>query len=111
MCLIKSKIAFVFGDFRKRVTVAQINGRLLSSLPNIIPCPVMSFTLSCNSTSNLVLDSSSSDAHTFYLGIINNAKFKKLESAQMKLVGVRCYLGTKAINIKIDTNRITIIIL
>ena len=31
--------------------------------------------------------------------------FKKLESTTMKLVGVRCYLGTKRINIKKDKNR------
>ncbi len=31
--------------------------------------------------------------------------FKKIESAQMKLTGVRCYLGTKRINIKKDTNK------
>ena len=36
---------------------------------------------------------------------VTQAYFKKLETAQMKLVGVRCYLGTKAINIKKDTNR------
>ena len=31
--------------------------------------------------------------------------FKKIESAQMKLTGVRCYLGTKRINIKKDTDK------
>ena len=31
--------------------------------------------------------------------------FKKLESTTMKLTGVRCYLGTKRINIKKDKNR------
>ena len=36
---------------------------------------------------------------------VTQAYFKKLKTAQMKLVGVRCYLGTKAINIKKDTNR------
>ena len=31
--------------------------------------------------------------------------FKKLETSRMQLVGVRCYLGTKRINIKKDTNK------
>jgi len=36
---------------------------------------------------------------------VTQAYFKQIESAQMKLTGVRCYLGTKRINIKKDTNK------
>ena len=31
--------------------------------------------------------------------------FRKIESTTMKLTGVKCYLGTKRINIKVDTNK------
>ena len=36
---------------------------------------------------------------------VTQSYFKKIETAQMKLTGVRCYLGTKRINIKKDTNK------
>jgi hypothetical protein len=36
---------------------------------------------------------------------VTQSYFKKIEAAQMKLTGVRCYLGTKRINIKKDTNK------
>ena len=36
---------------------------------------------------------------------VTQSYFKKIETAQMKLVGVRCYLGTKKINMKKDTNK------
>ena len=36
---------------------------------------------------------------------VTDAYFKKLESTTMKLTGVKCYLGTKRINIKKDTNK------
>ena len=36
---------------------------------------------------------------------VTQSYFKKIETAQMKLVGVRCYLGTKKINMKKDTDK------
>ena len=36
---------------------------------------------------------------------VTEAYFKKLESTTMKLTGVKCFLGTKRINIKKDTDR------
>lgn len=36
---------------------------------------------------------------------VTQSYFKKIETAQMKLIGIRCYLGTKKINMKKDTNK------
>ena len=36
---------------------------------------------------------------------VTDEYFKKIESTTMKLTGVKCYLGTKRINIKKDTNK------
>ena len=36
---------------------------------------------------------------------VTQSYFKKIETAQMKLIGVRCYLGTKKINMKKDTDK------